>query len=93
MNIAEVSIEKKVVTLTLTVMLVLGGLVAYQSLGRLEDPEFTIKDALVTTSYPGASAEEVEQEVSDVIEEAVQQLGQLDQVESQSFRGLSLIHI
>jgi len=62
-------------------------------MSRLEDPEFTIKVALVMTPYPGASAEEVEQEVSDYLEIAVQQLGQLDRVESKSDRGLSTLTV
>ncbi len=84
MNIAEASINNRVVTLTLTFVLLLGGLTAFQQLSRLEDPEFTIKDALVITPYPGASAAEVEEEVTDELEIAVQQLAQLDQIESRS---------
>jgi len=62
-------------------------------MSRHEDTEFTIKVALVMTPYPGASAEEVEQEVSDYLEIAVQQLGQLDRVESKSDRGLSTLTV
>jgi multidrug efflux pump subunit AcrB len=68
-----------------------GGVVAYQNLGRLEDPEFTIKEALIVTPYPGASAEEVAKEVTNPIEIACQQLGQLDYVESESARGRSVV--
>jgi multidrug efflux pump subunit AcrB len=71
----------------------IGGLVAYQNMGRLEDPEFTIKEALIITPYPGASAEEVAQEVTNPIEVAVQQLGQLDYVESESTRGRSVVSV
>src|SRR5262245_66649765 len=70
---------------------VLGGFSAYRGLGRLEDPEFTIKQALIITPYPGASAEEVTSEVTNPIERACQQLGQLDRVESESSRGLSIV--
>lgn len=70
---------------------VVGGFVAYNNLGRLEDPEFTIKEALIITPYLGASSEEVAQEVSNPIERAVQQLGQLDRVESESSRGMSVV--
>ena len=68
-----------------------GGIVAYQQMGRLEDPEFTIKEALIITPYPGASAEEVAQEVTNPIESAVQQLGQLKRVDSESSRGMSVV--
>ena len=54
-------------------------------------PEFTIKDALITTPYAGASAKQVEEEVTDEIETAVQQLAQLKEVKSQSYRGLSIV--
>jgi multidrug efflux pump subunit AcrB len=69
----------------------IAGLVAYFQLGRLEDPEFTIKEALIITSYPGASAEEVALEVTNPIESACQELGQLLRVESESVRGRSLV--
>ena len=67
MNIAEASINNRVITLTFAVVMLLGGLNAFKGLSRLEDPEFTIKDALVVTRYPGASAAEVEEEVTDRI--------------------------
>ena len=69
----------------------LGGFVAYLRLGRLEDPEFTIKEALIITPYPGASPEEVAREVTNPIESACQQLGQLKRVESESSRGRSVV--
>jgi multidrug efflux pump subunit AcrB len=70
-----------------------GGVIAYRQIGRLEDPEFTIKEALVITPYPGASAEEVAKEVTNPIERAVQQLGQLERVESESSRGRSVVSV
>jgi multidrug efflux pump subunit AcrB len=91
MKITQFCIENRVTTLVLTVVLVLGGIISYGNMGRLEDPEFTIKDALIITPYPGASAAEVEEEVSDVIETAVQKLKQLLEVESRSTRGLSIV--
>jgi multidrug efflux pump subunit AcrB len=91
MKITQFCIENRVTTLVLTVVLVVGGIISYGGMGRLEDPEFTIKDALIITPYPGASAAEVEEEVSDVIETAVQKLKQLLEVESRSTRGLSIV--
>ena len=93
MNIAQFSIERRVVTLVLTLVMLGAGLASYGKLSRLEDPEFTIKDALVMTPYPGASAAEVEQEVSDRLEKAVQQMGQLKRVVSKSDRGLSTLTV
>ena len=93
MNIAEASIRRKTITLVFAVLMVVLGIWSYMHLPRLEDPEFTIKDALIITPYPGASAQEVEKEVSDVIERAVQQLEQLDRVLSRSERGRSTITV
>ncbi len=91
MKITEFCLDNQTTTLVLTVVMIIAGLGAYQNMGRLEDPEFTIKDALITTQYPGASAQEVEEEVTDEIEIAVQQLSQLKEVKSVSYRGLSIV--
>ncbi len=93
MNIAELAIKKSVITWTLTILLLVVGYFSYQNLPRLEDPEFAIKEAVVVTPYPGASAEEVEKEVTEKIEKAVQELGQLKRVESYSERGFSTVKV
>jgi multidrug efflux pump subunit AcrB len=93
MDIAGFAIRNRIVTLVMTFLLLGGGLIVYQDLSRLEDPEFTIKDALVITPYPGASATEVAEEVTDEMEIAVQQMGQLDEVVSKSDRGLSTLTV
>jgi multidrug efflux pump subunit AcrB len=93
MNLAAFALRNRMTTLVLTLVLMIGGINSYNHLSRLEDPEFTIKEALVVTPYPGASAAEVQQEVSDKIELAVQQLGQLMEVESRSVRGLSTVTV
>ena len=93
MNIAKFSIERRVITLVLTFVMLGVGVLSYDSLSRLEDPEFTIKEALIITSYPGASAAEVEEEVTDRLEKAAQQMGQLKFIESKSDRGLSTITV
>jgi hypothetical protein len=87
MNIAELSIHKKVIVLFITFLIIGGGIFAYENMGRLEDPEFTIKVAKVVTLYPGASAEEVQREVTDVLETAIQQMPQLWRITSQSMDG------
>ncbi len=93
MNIAQFFIERRVVTLVLSIVMLGAGLLAYQGLSRLEDPEFTIKEALVITSYPGASAAEVEEEVTDRLEKGIQKMGQLKFLESKSYRGLSTLTV
>ncbi len=91
MNIAECCLKKTTVTVSLTVALFFAGVLGYFGLGRLEDPEFTIKNAQIVTLYPGATAEEVANEVTDPLEVAVQQMGQLDKVTSTSYPGKSII--
>ena len=83
----------KTVTLVMTILIIGGGFLSYQQLGRLEDPEFTVKDAQIITRYPGATAMEVAEEVTDEIETAVQQLGQVNEVTSLSQAGLSTITV
>ncbi len=93
MNIAEVCIKKSTVTLSLAAALLIAGVIGYFNLGRLEDPEFTIKNAQIITMYPGATAEEVANEVTDPLETAVQQMGQLKKVTSTSYPGKSIIMV
>ena len=93
MNIAQFFIERRVTTLVLSIVMLGAGLLAYQGLSRLEDPEFTIKEALVITSYPGATAAEVEEEVTDRLEKSIQKMGQLKFLESKSDRGLSTLTV
>ena len=78
----------------LTVLLLgVGGIFALLNIGRLEDPAFTIKTAVVVTHYPGASAQQVEEEVTLPLENALQQLPYLDNVSSISSNGLSQITV
>ncbi len=93
MNIAEFAIKKSVITWTLTFVVLVLGYFSYMALPRLEDPEFAIKEAVIITPYPGASPMEVQEEVTEVIEKAVQEMGQLKRVESYSSRGLSIVDV
>ncbi|ONG04922.1 MFS transporter [Klebsiella pneumoniae] len=74
-------------------LLGVGGLFALLNIGRLEDPAFTIKTAVIVTHYPGASAQQVEEEVTLPLENAIQQLPSLDNVSSISSNGLSQITV
>ncbi len=91
MSLAAQALDKRALTLWLTAVLFAGGLGAFFSLGQLEDPEFTIKEATIQTFYPGASPEDVELEVTDRIETALQEMKQLSWVESQSWPGYSYV--
>lgn len=72
-------------------LLGIGGILAFLNIGRLEDPAFTIKTAVVVTRYDGASAQQVEEEVTLPLENAIQQLPYIDNVTSISSVGLSQI--
>ena len=93
MKITDFAIENKVVTYFIVFLLVAGGVGSFFSLGQLEDPEFTVKVALIITPYPGASPQEVELEVTDRIETKIQELIQIKKIQSFSRAGLSLIKV
>ena len=67
MKIIEYSIKNRIVVLFATLVLTLAGVISYFRLGKLEDPEFKVKEAIVVTLYPGASPESVEQEVVEFL--------------------------
>lgn len=92
MNLAEYSLKNRLVVWFISALLAIGGIWAYFGLGKLEDPTFTIKTAVVVTQYPGASALEVENEVTEPLESAIQKLSQLDEVRSLSKPGTSIIY-
>ncbi|WP_461208872.1 efflux RND transporter permease subunit [Desulfocurvus sp. DL9XJH121] len=93
MNLAGIAICKRTVFLVLTVLTFVAGFAAFFDLGRLEDPDYTLKTALVLTSYAGASPAEVEEEVTCKLEKAVQQLAQLKVVRSESRAGSSILWV
>ena len=93
MDLARLSIDKPVITWLIVVACLLGGIWGLMTLGRLEDPAFTIKEARIITAYPGATAEEVEQEVTERLESAIQQMGQVDTITSTSRPGTSEINV
>ena len=74
MNLTAFALKRKTLTNFLVLLLMVGGIFSYFKLGRLEDPDFTVKRAVILTAYPGASPTEVELEVTDRIETAIQEL-------------------
>ena len=93
MSFAQFSIKKKVISWMFALLLLIGGSVSYFDLGQLEDPEFTLKQAMVITMYPGASPQQVEEEVTFPLENAIQQLPYVDHVTSISSNGKSQIAV
>ncbi|PIF14951.1 efflux RND transporter permease subunit [Candidatus Pantoea floridensis] len=93
MDISRQFIDNPVRVWLAILLLGVGGIFALLNIGRLEDPAFTIKTAVVVTHYPGASAQQVEEEVTLPLENALQQLPYLDNVSSISSNGLSQITV
>jgi multidrug efflux pump subunit AcrB len=93
MNLTAFSVEKPTVVWFAAGLLTAAGVASYFSLGQLEDPDFTVKTASVSASYPGASPEEVEQEVTDRLEQAVQSMAELKHVSSISRAGSTILRV
>ena len=93
MDIARASIERYRVIIFICFLTLIGGVMAYFEIGKLEDPSFTIKTAVVSAVYPGASAYEVEQEVTARLEDAIQAMGEIKHIRSRSTPGLAIIYV
>ena len=93
MKLIKYFLQRRSVTILLLVLVLAGGLFSYIKMGKLEDAPFTIKQALVLTPYPGASPSEVQSQVTDVLEEAIQSLGELYYLKTENRAGLSKITV
>jgi len=92
-NIARGSIDRPIYTWLIILIFLIGGAVSFLNLGRLEDPAFTIKQAVVVTQYPGATAEQVAVEVSEPLESAIQKMEEVDYITSINQPGVSQIDV
>lgn len=92
-NLSEWAIRHKVLTLFAILLLSASGIYSYFNLGRAEDPSFTIKVMVVSAAWPGATADEMQQQVADPIEKKLQSLPHLDKLESYSRPGVSIIQV
>ncbi|MBY6030144.1 efflux RND transporter permease subunit [Halomonas denitrificans] len=86
-------LRQKVISWMITLLLAIGGVVSFFGLGQLEFPEFTIRNAIISTQYPGATPEQVEEEVTLRLEKAIQQMPDLKRVSSVNADGLSQITV
>jgi multidrug efflux pump len=92
-NLSDWALQHQTLVLYLMLVVTIAGLVAYTKLGQSEDPPFTFKVMLVHTTWPGASAQEVEQQVTDKLEKKIQEVPHLDFTRSFSRPGESMIFI
>ena len=93
MDISKWAFKNRNLVYFLITVLVIGGLFSVYSMSKLEDPEIKVKTAMVITTYPGASAHQVELEVTDVLEKEIRSMGNVDYIESYSYNDLSLIQV
>ncbi|GAB5509472.1 MAG: efflux RND transporter permease subunit VexD [Hyphomicrobiales bacterium] len=93
MDLARFAIEKRLISALATLLILVAGVYAYTALPRFEDPEFIIRQAQIVTPYPGASAQEVAAEVTETVENALQQLQGVEEIQSVSSPGVSTITI
>ncbi|MBP5196499.1 MAG: efflux RND transporter permease subunit [Bacteroidaceae bacterium] len=93
MNIGKWAFSNKLLVYFMVGVLVVGGMLSIYEMPKLEDPEVKVKIAMVVTTYPGASAHQVEMEVTDVLEKEIRTMGDIDNIESSSFNDLSIIQV
>jgi multidrug efflux pump len=92
-NLSDWALKHQTLVLYLMLVLTFAGFLAYTQLGQSEDPPFTFKVMLVRTTWPGASAQEIEQQVTDKLEKKIQEVPHLDYSSSFSRPGESMIFI
>jgi multidrug efflux pump len=92
-NLSEWALRNQVLVLYIMLMVTITGFLAYTELGQSEDPPFTFKVMLVRTTWPGASAIEVEQQITDKLEKKIQEVPNIDYSSSYSRPGESMIFI
>ncbi len=92
-DLGKWALDNKKLVYFLIVVLVLGGALSYYQMSKLEDPEIKIRQAVVVTVYPGASAHEVELEVTDMLEKNIRSMRNVELVESRSMNDVSIIQV
>ncbi len=93
MDFSKWAFQNSKLVVFIVVVLLLGGAVSAYDMSKLEDPEIKVKTAMVVTIYPGASAHQVELEVTDVIEKGISAMGDVSNITSYSYNDMSLIQV
>lgn len=93
LNLAEWAIRHKQIVYFFIIAIITGGLLSYFHLGRSEDPDFTIRQAVVTAAWPGASAQQITQQVTDPLEKKLQDTKGLDYIKSFTHDGKTVIYV
>ena len=93
MSLTRTAINQNRITITIITLAVLAGVFAFQGIPKAQDPGFTIRTAVITTRFPGASPQRVEELVTDKIEKKAQEMPEIDNILSESRTGISIITV
>ncbi len=92
-NLTEVSLNNRVLVWYFIIITAIGGIFSYTKLGRMEDPTFTIRQMIVSAVWLGASAEEMQNQVTDKLEKKLQDVPNLKKVRSETRAGQTIIYV
>ena len=92
-NLTEIALNNKVLVYYFIVMVAVAGIFSYMRLGRMEDPDFVIRQMIVSIAWPGATAQQVEEQLTDKIEKKLQETPYLDYMKSVSRQGSANIYV
>lgn len=92
-NLTEISLNNRNLVWYFIVMIAIGGIFSYVRLGRMEDPSFTIRQMIVTAAWPGATAEEMAEQVTDKLEKKLQDTPKLKHLKSETRQGVAVIYV
>lgn len=92
-NLTELSLRHRALVWYFIIVFAVGGIFAYNALGRMEDPAFTIRQMVISAAWPGASAEEMQEQVTDKLERRFQDTPGLKQIHSETRAGQTTIYV
>lgn len=93
MDLGKWAFENKKLVYFLVAVLFVGGLYAAYNMSKLEDPEIKVKTAMVVATRPGASAHEMEMEVTEPLEKNIRTIGEVDYISSWSYNDLAILQV
>ena len=92
-NLTEVSLKNRTLVWYFIIITAIGGVLSYFQLGRMEDPQFTIRQMVITAAWPGATAEEMQEQVTDKLEKRLQDTPHLKAIKSENRPGQVVIYV
>lgn len=92
-NLTEISLKNRVLVWYFIIVTAIGGIFAYNQLGRMEDPQFTIRQMVISAAWPGATAQEMQEQVTDKLEKKLQDTRGLDNIKSETRDGQTVIYV